>query len=313
MLEEDLAKALAGSGRAVIVHGSEGCGRTAFVQHFAAEARRRHHRLRSAIGDAADPQHPAWAQLAFSFTAGRRAGGVMRRSIRDWIGVTPVVGPILAAAAETLRQLRPAPASAPQPMLGTGSSIDQVRLLLSYGAGDPRLIILENLDASDRAELAGAFALIQRLGETRTLFIATCRSVNGRMPPAAADLGSEIERLRCGRIIELTARAPSNRELSDDEIRAFSPRERTLLTAAAQIGARFDANTLAAMLGWDDARLDDALAPLVRRRLLLLVETRVLDDEIIDCYAFRSPSDATRWALVQQKDPDSIAVPPDIV
>ncbi|MGH7445250.1 MAG: ATP-binding protein [Longimicrobiales bacterium] len=204
-LDAELVRALYGPGRAIVLHGPAGCGRSALVRRFVAAARRRHPRLRSAIGDAADPERPAWAQLAFNFTVGRRAGGVVRRSLREWIGVVPAIGSILAAIAETIRQLRPASTAAPHHMLGTGSTIDQVRTLLSFGAGDPRLIVLENLDAADPAELAGAFALVPRLAATRTLFIATCRSDHGRLPTAAAVLASEIERMMCGRIIGVPA------------------------------------------------------------------------------------------------------------
>jgi hypothetical protein len=179
------------------------------VRTFEKQARRDHRSLKTAIGDAADPDAPAWKQIAFRFTATRRVGVALQRSFADLVDLVPVVGGVLSALVETINALRPRRRRTDEPeVLGTGSTIDQVRMLFVHGRSESRLIVLENLEASDPDELAGAFALIQRLPQTRTLFVCTSLSQAGRLPPMVSDLLREAERLGVGHAVEIPRLTP---------------------------------------------------------------------------------------------------------
>ncbi|HSK21287.1 MAG TPA: ATP-binding protein [Longimicrobiales bacterium] len=210
-LHGELTAASTGAGRFILLHGPDGSGRAALVRRFNREARRRNRRLSSAIGDAADPVTPAWRQIALRLTAGRRVGAAVKRTLSEWIDpLVPVVGPIVSAVVKTVEILRPdrQPRQRTE-VMGTGSTIDQVRTLLVHGGEKPRLIILENLEVSDPSELAGASALIQRLESSHTLFIGTAISRSGTLPPAVADLLREAQRLKVGHVIEIPALTPA--------------------------------------------------------------------------------------------------------
>lgn len=197
-LHRELDDAMAGPGRAVFLHGPEGCGRRALVRTFEYAARLRHRGLRTAIGDAADPHMAAWRQISMRLTGRHRLGAVATRTFGDWVGVLPVIGSLASAIVGTIRELRPR-RDPERGQIGTGFAVDEIRGLLVHGSTEPRLIILERLEAGDADELAGVFALMQRLAETHTLLIATSTAEAGSLPPRVNDLVREAERLRCGR------------------------------------------------------------------------------------------------------------------
>jgi hypothetical protein len=169
------------------------------VRTFEAAARLRHRGLRTAIGDASDPDIAAWRQISLRLTGRHRLGAVAIRTFGDWVGVLPVIGSVASAIVGTIKELRPRRRDPERGPIGTGFAVDEIRGVLAHGSAEPRLIILERLEASDADELAGAFALMQRLAETHTLFVATSVAEAGSLPPRVNDLVREAERLRCGR------------------------------------------------------------------------------------------------------------------
>jgi hypothetical protein len=166
------------------------------VRTFEAAARLRHRGLRTAIGDASDPDIAAWRQISLRLTGRHRLGAVAIRTFGDWVGVLPVIGSVASAIVGTIKELRPRRRDPERGPIGTGFAVDEIRGVLAHGSAEPRLIILE---ASDADELAGAFALMLRLAETHTLFVATSIAEAGSLPPRVNDLVREAERLRCGR------------------------------------------------------------------------------------------------------------------
>lgn len=204
-LHRELREAMAQGGRVLFLLGEPGTGKTTLIRRFIDQVRDRHWSVQVGYGDAADPRHDAWRQLARSFTMKRRAGGALLRTIPDWLEVIPVVGRILRAVVETVSALLPrrrdrrgAPAGT-----ATGSPVDAVRTMLAYGPETPRLIILDNMEAADAAELSGAFALIQRVAGTHTLLLIAVRTRGGALRPELRDLASETERLGVGRFHRL--------------------------------------------------------------------------------------------------------------
>jgi hypothetical protein len=196
-LRQELVQAMEDQGRAIILHGPPGSGRAALARLLLPPAR--DGGVRIAIGDAADPDEPAWSQIAHQLTARRRALRAVARTASGWIGLVPVIGPIAEAIVDTVHTLRKRrgrhEAEGPH---GTGSTVDQVRLLLSEAPREPRLIILENLETGDPGELAGAFALVRRIRDTRTLFVGTSTSTGGTLPDEVSQLLEEIVRQGVG-------------------------------------------------------------------------------------------------------------------
>lgn len=210
-----MREAMAQGGRVLFLLGEPGTGKTTLIRRFIGQVRARHWSVQVGYGDAADPRHDAWRQLARSFTMTRRAGGALMRTVPDWLEVIPVVGRVIRAVVETVSALLPrqrdrrgAPAGT-----ATGSPVDAVRTMLAYGPETPRLIILDNMEAADAAELSGAFALIQRVAGTHTLLLIAVRTRGGALRPELRDLASETERLGVGRFHRLEG-------LSADEVAA---------------------------------------------------------------------------------------------
>lgn len=214
-LHLELREAMSKGGRVLFLLGEPGTGKTTLIRRFIDQVRDRHWSIQVGYGDAADPRHDAWRQLARSFTMTRRAGGALLRTLPDWLEVIPVVGRVLRAVVETVSALLPRRQSRPGAATGagTGSPVDAVRTMLAYGPQTPRLIILDNMEAADAAELSGAFALIQRVAGTHTLLLIAVRTRGGALRPELRDLANETERLGVGRFHRLEG-------LSADEVAA---------------------------------------------------------------------------------------------
>ncbi|HSM36325.1 MAG TPA: ATP-binding protein, partial [Longimicrobiales bacterium] len=191
----ELKAAIAGRGRVLFLLGEPGTGKSTLISHFMAMVRDRYWRVRVGYGDAADPEHDAWHQLARHFTLHRRAGKAFLRTLPDWIEAVPVVGRIVRAILETVRALRGRKPEEPAAHPRTGSAVEAVRTMLEHGPKTPRLIILDNMEAADAAELSGAAALIKQVTGTSTLLVVAVLTRGGELRAELADLLRESERL----------------------------------------------------------------------------------------------------------------------
>lgn len=193
-----VAKGLGGAGRVVFLEGRPGSGRTALLHRVANASMQDGQAIGAAYGDAADPDTSAWEQIAGRLTRRDRMEKVVKRSAAGWVGLIPLVGGVLEAAIETGQALSGEPEvldDAP-----TDSAIGQVRMLLSMGSDRPRLVLLDNIDAGDSEEFAGAFALIQRMkGLPMALLLTAAVDAGGR----TRDLLLEVERLGIGSRVRL--------------------------------------------------------------------------------------------------------------
>lgn len=259
-----------GGGRAVFLQTSDSADSRAIVGEFLRRARRAHWRLRLAAASAADPRTPAWRQIAFRLTGRHRASAALRRSLGEWAGMIPLIGPLISAIVSTIGELTdrapPAPAA-----LGTGSSVDDVRRILAHGRDEPRLIVLTDCEAADAAELSGAFSLIQEIARTRTLLLIAA-SGRGFSAGRLRDLMWEAERTGVGRRLGL-------------DLGAADPGQDELLRCAAGLGATFEMAHLLHVLGRSEAEIEADLQKLVRANVVIVRDTIERDGGLIDVYA----------------------------
>ena len=217
-----------GRGRAVFLLGPGGSGKTATAGLIQELAFREYRELRAQYVDCAQSGTRTWAELAELFTRRYRLKRSARRLVWEWVEVVPIVGKFIKVLATTVRAIRTGHAeeegepSVPAP---TGdSAVRAVRLLLEHGPQEARLIVFDSLDRGDSEDLAGAFALMRRLPELRTIFLATVRTADDRPPEAIGDLILEAERLDAGRRIELPKlEAEELRETVERAIRGTVP------------------------------------------------------------------------------------------
>lgn len=191
-LAEEAKRGLDEGGRVVLVEGGPGSGRTSLLHRFSNALMHRRRAVSTAYGDAADPDASAWEQIAGRLTRRERIGGVVKRSAAGWVGLIPIVGGVLEATIETGLALSGGDrAAAP-----TGdSAIGRVRMLLAMGSDRPRVVLLDNLDRGDSEELAGTFALVQRMRGLPLVLVATADPRSGGR---ARDLALEADRLGFG-------------------------------------------------------------------------------------------------------------------
>ncbi|MEN8374720.1 MAG: ATP-binding protein [Gemmatimonadota bacterium] len=189
-LAADLARGVEGGGRAVFIEGPPGSGRTTLLHRFANAATYRGKALSAAFCDAADPDASAWSQVASQLTRRDRLSAALKRSASGWVGLIPLVGGVLEATIETRDALKGEAERPPEET--SDAAVAQVRMLLSLGAQRPRLILMDNLDAGDTEEFAGAAALVQRLKGVPLVFVAAARAGAGGR---TRDLMLEADRL----------------------------------------------------------------------------------------------------------------------
>jgi hypothetical protein len=194
-LHAELNAAMGGDGRVLFLLGEPGTGKTTLIRAFSARVRDEHWLVKVGYGDASDPDHDAWIQLARHFTMQRRAGKALLRTLPDWIEAIPVVGRIVRAILETAYTLSGRRRGSPVAHPRTGSPVEAVRLMLEHGPETPRLIILDNMEVADAAELSGAFALIRDVTGTHTLLLIAAQTRGGDLRRELADLLRESERL----------------------------------------------------------------------------------------------------------------------
>lgn len=206
-LAREVDAVIQGSGRAVFLLGPGGIGQTACIEVFQEEAFRRRAVLKAEYVDCAHSGTGTWAELAEIFTRFHRLRRSARKVAVDWLESIPIVGKILQAVVRTAVALRTGRVETTLSQSGylpsSQTAVAAVRLLLEYEPREPRLVIMDSLDRGDSEDLAGAAALIRRLPETRTLFLAAVRIEDGRPAGPIADLILEAERLGCGTRLEL--------------------------------------------------------------------------------------------------------------
>lgn len=219
MLTAELRRVIDGRGRVVFLVGDDGVGKSRALETFQAHL---HHqqidRLRVGFSDCADAD--CWREISRIFTRRHRLRGSLLRLLPEWLGVIPVLGQGLKAVVNTIRALRDGGvednrrASA---KAAAASAMREVRSLLDVDPLEPRVILLDSLDRASPDELIGAFALIKRIAETRTLFVLAAQTSHGAPDASVRELVLEAERQ--GRVRTLTVE-PLDRSAVAELVRA---------------------------------------------------------------------------------------------
>lgn len=206
-MSREVDEVVEGSGRALFLLGPAGVGKTALVGAFQELAYRGHRDLEAEYVDCGQSGAETWRQLAVLFTRGQRLRRSARKLTLGWLEAVPLVGDLIVAIIKTVQAVRTGRIEELErrvPRSPEDTAVQAVRSLLEYGPREPRLVIVDSLDRGDSEDLAGAAALVRRLKETRTLFLASVRTSRGKPPDAVHDLILEAERLGVARRIELS-------------------------------------------------------------------------------------------------------------
>lgn len=184
-LQESVSRALSESGRAVIVVGEAGVGKSALVRALSAALK----------GSAPVPVRSGRGDPL----AGGRDHGVLlealdRRSAR--LGIAPSALPPEAASSALASVDRRAPPGTRETLLAVFDELAEA---------SPQILLLEDLHWADEASLELLGAIGRRLGATRTALVATARAL--RASPALADLVTSFDRAGVLELVEL-ARLP---------------------------------------------------------------------------------------------------------
>jgi hypothetical protein len=283
-------------GRVRFVLGPTGAGKSVALQLFEEQLHRRHlPGLR--IGSIDCEYTDAWAEIARIFTLQHRLRRSVLRLLPEWLSAIPIIGNLFAAIFQSVRALRhrdraPEVQDADELDADTASAMRAVRALTTIEPLEHRVIVLDSLDRASPDELAGAFALIHRIGATRTLFVLAARTTRGAPDAAVRNLIHEAERQgRAG--THVLAAAGGNAD--EDPLPDLAEPDRRLLAIAALEGDVFHSAALAAAAGLDELDVEDRLAALARARVIEARPLRGAAAEATSRFAFRSH--AARHAL----------------
>jgi DNA-binding winged helix-turn-helix (wHTH) protein/tetratricopeptide (TPR) repeat protein len=194
-LAQALAAARAGRGRAVLLCGEPGIGKSRTASEFAASARAQGVcvLLGRCIDGQGAPAHWPWTQI---LRAALRQGVLDRE--RD---LAPDVADIVVRALPGLREELP---RHPEPQPAAELSDDQARFRLADALGElftraaeraPLLVVVDDLHAADHSSLHLMRNLLRDLGDVRILVVATYREAEMARDPARALLMADVARV----------------------------------------------------------------------------------------------------------------------
>jgi AAA ATPase domain len=209
-LQAELA-ATADGGRAVLLTGPPGAGKTRVVGELEARARRGQLlalRMVHIDGRGYGIRGRAWSQVALRLTTEHKVARSLLRSAGEWMDMVPVVGKVLHALTETVTAFRRRGGGVGSERVARAlerAEAGAVPSLLQHGRTQRRLVVLDDLDHLAARDLADTATLIRRIADTRMLLVATFTSRRAGAGRDVEELALEAERLGRTRRLALPA------------------------------------------------------------------------------------------------------------
>ena len=218
----------------VLVLGPDGVGKTALLEHFAAEVRKDPDREQVLMDrwspDEFDPFAPFLAQLGLTYILGRLVPGVPRKAMHWAIKLTvpnvPIVGEVLGGILEDevqeLLDKKPV-ASDPGTMLRLRRQIADA--IARRARNQPVLFILEDVQYAGEPGLDLLDFLAHALAQERVLFVASLRTTVEHPDQVPADIRAHLhlERGQGRTLVVPPLDAAATREFLDAALAAHFP------------------------------------------------------------------------------------------
>lgn len=190
-LEAALDEATRGPGRAVLLMGEPGIGKTRLCDEVAARAARRGLTVlwgRSWEAGGA-PAYWPWLDVLAGLARGLDEAS-LRAALGEGASLVAELVPEIRAALPHLVPI-PAPPSEEARFRLWRAVVGLVR---RAGEGGGIVLVFDDLHAADRSSLALLYALCREIRATRALLVATCRDVEARLDPEAGALIARLGR-----------------------------------------------------------------------------------------------------------------------
>lgn len=285
-LAQEAERAALEGGRAIFLVGPERSGKSACLAALRQElgARLPSRGTRVLVVSCAELAGRVWSAIDRRLSGKRRMLSTFGRIVVHWLGVIPILGPLLGAITDSLAALgrgrKVAFISAARP------ATEAARNILLSNRALPLVICIDDLQAAGPEDLKGLHIFLRSIRETRTLLIAAIGGTSQQIPQHLRDLMLEAEYNGSARVLRTAAAGGVAADSS--QLSALSEADRDLLALASVEGTIFHAAVLAEVAERDELEVEDELARLERTGIIRVCAQDAQQSEVTTRYAFQS-------------------------
>lgn len=281
-LAEEADAALLQGGRAVFVIGPQQSANAACIDALTARVRGKYKGTPVLSASCAREAGNLWANIDRRISGRRRRLGTAMRILAHWVGVIPIVGPLLGAIADSIIALKRR-SRLPTLLTTARPATEAVRSTLAHVRDVAQVIFIDDLQAAAPEDLTGLNIFLRSIRETRTLLVVCICATPEQLPQYLRDLVLEAEYNARARVLTTGAADLAGSLLELDEP------DRELLAMAAVEGPVFHAIVLAHVLQRPELEIEDELARLARQGVLQVCALPGTQAELTTRYTFRYP------------------------